>query len=53
MEKHTKLYTYYGTVDELLQSRVIINVSYMPRGRYEIVIMHEGHVVKKINFEKK
>ena len=41
---------YEGEIDELKYSKIYLNVNYMEKGKYEIVITYNNKIIKTINF---
>ena len=41
---------YEGDIDDLNFSKIYLNVNYMDKGKYEIVITYNNKIIKTINF---
>ncbi|HYF67736.1 MAG TPA: hypothetical protein VD884_06355 [Ohtaekwangia sp.] len=50
MKKRPVIIHYTGSVPTFLSQKVYINVCFLKEGAYEIYLVHNGKVIKKIQF---
>lgn len=45
-------FNYEGYLKKLPSQKIYINIKYMPEGNYELTIINQNKLVKKITFKK-